>query len=105
MEDIKGAEVYGIRLKAPADIQSKLDNGKEPKAIGDVLGGRIVVDSPEALAGVLDRLDEGARTFSHDDKLADRSPTGYRAFHLQVDGVDRRQRRNPACAPRDRRRA
>ena len=87
-EGIEGARVYGTRIKTGADIADKLAYGKRPDQIGDVLGGRIVVEDDAALADVIDRLERGAEVIDRDDKLATPNASGYRAYHIQVMGRD-----------------
>lgn len=83
-EDGGGAEVAGVRLKDEAGIKTKLALGKTPQNIGDVLGGRIVVDDWAALAEVERRLQKAAAIVARDDKLAAPTALGYRSLHLQL---------------------
>lgn len=88
-DGVEGAEFYGARAKEAQAIESKVAGGKEPNQISDYLGARIVIESWDALKGIMDRLKASGRVLAVDDLM--RAPKdGYRAVHVQVKAADGR---------------
>lgn len=83
--EVDGARLEGARLKDEATIQSKIDNGRQPNQISDYVGGRIAVDSWDALNQVVEKLRARGGKLSVDDFLDQPKNGGYRAVHVQMD--------------------
>jgi ppGpp synthetase/RelA/SpoT-type nucleotidyltranferase len=85
VDGVEGARVFGARAKELKGVENKIATGRPPEAIGDYLGGRIHVDSPQAASDVLARLeDRFGKLLNVDDKIAN-PQYGYRAIHAQVE--------------------
>ena len=81
--DTSGAEFLGVRVKEQARLNEKLAN-RSPERISDYLGGRISVDSPQAIAKALKRISESYEIVQVDNFLDTPRNEGYRALHLGV---------------------
>ncbi len=82
-QSVEGAKLYGVRVKTDESLALKRGRGKELKNISDFVGGRIVVDSPEAMAAIAARIRDSADVIEFDNMLMGK-PSGYRALHMQV---------------------
>ncbi len=81
---VLNARVYGVRVKETGSLGLKLKRGKGVQQVSDYIGGRIVVDTPEALSEVVDRLRRDAHVIELEDALDGHKTSGYRAVHVQV---------------------
>jgi ppGpp synthetase/RelA/SpoT-type nucleotidyltranferase len=88
---VPGAEVAvsdvapnGVRVKAAQGIADKVAAGTPPQTIGDYLGARLSVDSPQAAADVLNDLHSRFKVLDVSDKIAT-PKDGYRAIHVQAE--------------------
>ena len=79
------------RLKLPEKIKVKLDSGKKPENISDVLAGRITVDTPNEMIKVANELSNKANVIKLDNyynpaglQVSGKSDEGYRAIHMQI---------------------
>lgn len=81
---VNGSHVYGVRLKDIESLDLKVKRGKEPNKISDYIGGRIVVDTPQALDYVMQNIRKTADIMEVDDFLEASKFGGYRAVHMQI---------------------
>lgn len=78
------------RTKLPEKINVKLDAGKNPENISDVMGGRIAVNSADEIPQVLKELDNNANIIKIDNYYdpigleVSGHRDGYRAVHVQI---------------------
>ena len=92
--DVKGAEFTEVRVKKLAEAQLKADYKGGAEFVGDLLGGRIVVDTEEALQNVLKMIHERFDVVELDDFVHHLNPDmvarrmGYRAAHFQISKGD-----------------
>lgn len=78
---IDGLEAYPGRVKTKESLAAKVKKkGRGPETMPDILGGRLVADSPKAIYDAVDALGAMGRVLEVDDKLARGS--GYRAVHV-----------------------
>lgn len=85
--DIPGAQFKASRVKTNTDrIRHKASEGKPIETQGDILGGRIEVDSVSAAQDVIERLERGGRILpgTVENFLDQPRNWGYRAIHAQV---------------------
>lgn len=85
--ELPGARFKASRVKTNIDrINRKAVEGKPIETQGDILGGRIEVDSIPAAQSVLERLERGGRILpgSVENFLDQPRNWGYRAIHAQV---------------------
>ncbi len=95
-DGIEGAHVHPSRVKEFGQLEEKTV-ARPAQTIPDVLGGRLSLDTPQALNQVIERLRRTGRVIDSDDFL-DPGKNGYRAIHLQLDLGNRLERiaRRPA---------
>lgn len=80
---IEGLTPYPGRVKTKESLTSKMKKkGRGVETMPDILGGRLVADTPEAIYAAVDRLNAGTRVVEIDDKMGRGS--GYRAVHVVV---------------------
>ncbi len=83
------AEV-STRTKLIEKVKTKLDAGKNPENVSDIMGGRIAVDSADEIESVLKELSENANVVKIDNYYnpigleVGAQRDGYRAVHAQV---------------------
>lgn len=87
VRDIPGADFYNVRAKEWGGANGLEVKGQTRPAqtISDYLGGRVIVDTPEALAAVVDKLRGAGRILEHEDFMGGPGKDGYRAVHVQFD--------------------
>jgi hypothetical protein len=90
-DSIPGAKVAvsdvapnGVRVKTAQGVAEKVASGRPAQLIGDYIGARLAVDSPQTAANVLDDLGRRFKVLAVDDKIA-APKDGYRAIHAQVE--------------------
>lgn len=81
--EVPGAEFYGSRVKDVPGLQGKLATGRPANTISDYLGARIILDTPEALQAVAQKIDDTGSIIELEDFL-DPGKEGYRAVHMQL---------------------
>ncbi len=84
VQDVQDARVYGVRVKEPDSLKAKAKRGRKAQQISDYVGGRIVVDSPEAMDMVMRKLYDAGDVIDVDNFLDGTKSSGYRAVHYQV---------------------
>ena len=92
IEKVAPKSEVATRLKLPEKINIKLDSGKKPENISDVLAGRITVDTPDEMIKVANELSNKANVIKLDNyynpaglQVAGKSDEGYRAIHMQIE--------------------
>jgi hypothetical protein len=83
--DVPGARYYGSRVKDLPGLIDKITaaKGRPAATIPDYLGSRFVLDTPEALSEIAQRLHDTGAVIEDEDFL-NTSKDGYRARHMQV---------------------
>lgn len=84
VRDVPGAELVAVRAKDLPGLEAKAQS-RPPQTISDYLGGRITLDSPEAMSAMLDQLRSSGRLLEVEDFLGGEGKQGYRAVHVQMD--------------------
>lgn len=80
---IQGLKAYPGRVKEKASLEEKIAIKKRgPHTMPDIIGGRMVADSPAAIRAAVERLKSSARIIEIDDKMG--SNKGYRAVHVII---------------------
>lgn len=82
-KDIPGLKAYPGRVKTKESLSAKMKKkGRGAETMPDILGGRLVADTPEAISAAVDRLRSSTQVIEIDDKL--NRGNGYRAVHVIV---------------------